>query len=158
MSAIAVFRHAEHEDDDEDEQERRHPVPEERPAVHVRLSPDGPWHRISIDRGRITSDLWARNRSKATTACGKSVIGYYSLREESYAGQLCTEGCFSAHEFALAAARDQAELDAEYEAEAAERARVRAETRARDREQLDIATGKIPRLPKPDVDESDESE
>lgn len=123
----------------DDDDEASHPAPSESPAVHVKLLPDGPWHRIAIDQGRITSDLWSNDRSKASTACGRPVTLYYSLREESYAGRLCSDGCFTPHEFSLASSRPQSEIDAEYENEAAERARVRAETKAHDREQVELA-------------------
>lgn len=122
---------------------------EESPTVHVKLSPQGPWHRIAIDLGRITSDLWASSRSKATTACGRQVTGYYSLREESYAGHLCID-CFHPHEFVLAAAQRDRMIEADDDAEREQDKLANDERRARNQERLDLATGKVPKLPKPE--------
>lgn len=53
--------------------------------VHVKLTRTGAWHRKAI--------------GGATTACGH-VLGGYAVREESYEGQLCRDGCFTAYELA----------------------------------------------------------
>lgn len=132
--------------------------PEEDPAVHVKLSPTGAWHRITVDVGRVTSDLWIATRSKATTACGQPVSGYYSLREESYAGTLCTQ-CFHQHELTIAQEivdRDRGGFEEEADAWRDEQDRHRRERddmHARNREALAIATGKVPKLVIDDDDE-----
>lgn len=52
-------------------------------TVQVKLGPKGCWHRKAIGGKQ--------------TACGRPLGGYAS-RDESYAGDLCDEGCFSRHE------------------------------------------------------------
>jgi hypothetical protein len=65
-------------------------------TVQVKLSPKGCWHRKAIGGKQ--------------TACGKPLGGYGS-RDESYRGDLCTEGCFSRHELhELARLTDDGEL------------------------------------------------
>jgi hypothetical protein len=52
-------------------------------TVQVKLTIHGEWHRKAIGGKQ--------------TACGQSLGGYAS-RDESYAGMLCEDGCFSPHE------------------------------------------------------------
>jgi hypothetical protein len=52
-------------------------------TVQVKLAPKGCWHRKAI--------------GGLETACGHRLGGYGS-RDESYRGELCTDGCFSPHE------------------------------------------------------------
>lgn len=56
--------------------------------VQVKLTLKGEWHRPLARRG--------------TTACGQA-LGGYATRDDSYEGELCKRGCFSQHEFDLAA-------------------------------------------------------
>lgn len=54
--------------------------------VQIRLTPQGEWHRRAFGGGGHL------------TACGKP--GGYMIRDESYAGDLCRDGCYSQYELA----------------------------------------------------------
>lgn len=56
-------------------------------TVQVKLTRTGVWHRKLIGGG--------------STACGRP-LGGYAVRDESYEGDLCRDGCFSAYEVAIA--------------------------------------------------------
>ena len=62
-------------------------IPAEDITVQVKVTPAGPWHRKAIG-GHLT-------------ACGIRLGGFAS-RDESYAGTLCQDGCFSRFERELA--------------------------------------------------------
>lgn len=72
-------------------------TPEWRLDVQVRLgkSWSDPWHRRAVVFG--------------FTACGQEATYKHAVetRHESYDGQLCDEGCFSAWELELAAANNE---------------------------------------------------
>ena len=99
-------------------------------AVHVKLSPNGKWHRMVIDCSR--------------TACGKA-LGAYATRDEVYVGELC-EDCFAPYELRLAVAKRIAdeearrELERQYDAEADAAAE-------RKRQLLDPITGQYRKEP-----------
>ena len=93
----------------------------------VKAHPDGAWCKPAVGR--------------AVTCCGK-VLGAYALRDESYLGALCIDGCFSPYELAVlapaarqaaaeeAARKEREELD-RWEAAHAQEAAQRDELRAR---------------------------
>lgn len=58
----------------------------EDPSVQVKLTRTGVWHRKAIG-GEVT-------------ACGRA-MGGYAVRDDSYDGDLCSEGCFSPYEIGL---------------------------------------------------------
>jgi hypothetical protein len=62
-------------------------LPIEDLTVQVKVTPTGPWHRKAIG-GHLT-------------ACGIRLGGFAS-RDESYAGTLCQDGCFSRFEREIA--------------------------------------------------------
>lgn len=63
----------------------------------VKASPSGPWCKPAVGR--------------AMTCCGKPLAAYL-LRDESYLGELCGDGCFAPYELAvLAPQAREAKLD-----------------------------------------------
>lgn len=125
----------------------------EEQAMHVILG-DRKRHRLTIDAARAPSH--GLHFENARTACGKRIIGYYAPVADAYEGDLCHLGCFTPYERQLAAALavDAASADAKqweaFEREEVARKKKRAEDRAADQRRIDIATGRHPKIEKPE--------
>ncbi|MBA2718947.1 MAG: hypothetical protein H0U52_06870 [Chloroflexi bacterium] len=128
------------------------PSIDEAPAMHVKISATGDvWHRLTIDRarsGRAVFDPF----TQARTACGESITGYYATREETYAGDLCRDGCFTAYEFKLAEEHRATEIadrivrEAKEQADRDELDREHERKREEGRRRLDVTTGRHLRI------------
>lgn len=132
--------------------------------MHVKFNhTDGEWHRFMLDRQHPNYNSWRSQNiiTGARTACGRTIGAYYAVREESYDGKLCEDGCFTVAE--LLVAKDQrieeerqAIEDADrFDDERAERARQIAESQTRVKERQDdfkrrFDTGETEPIPKPD--------
>lgn len=132
-----------------DVREWREAATRDEPGVHVKIAPRGCWHRMTVDRTR--------------TACGK-LLGAYATRDESYAGDLCQDGCFTTYELELAAKaiEDERERERLEQEQQEQREAARSEQRARDfeaireeRRRIDIATGRHPKLEPDEPDDGD---
>jgi hypothetical protein len=137
-------------------------------ALHVKIShTSAEWHRFLLEGAHHNSGSWRRdNMTRSRTACGKAIGSYYAVREESYAGDLCKDGCFTPLELVTAAEQRAAEqrqrdLDNEkWQADKDEMARQiekhRAESKQRLADQAELEqrrTGEQPPLPKPKPDD-----
>ncbi len=134
--------------------------------MHVKLGhSDGEWHRLMLDRHPNRGSWRTQSIQGARTACGIVITqGYYAMREESYAGRLCKNGCFTPAEHQVAVEMKEAEAADEFaRAEQRERERIemereRKESRARAQQRLDAAarrfrtmeTQPIPKVDVPD--------
>lgn len=138
-------------------------LPFEEPAMHVILG-DKRRHRLTVDAARRPSH-GLHDFENARCACGKRITGYYAPVEESYAGALCEDGCFSSYEIELAADLRVAEEKrfrnglAAHEEEHEESRRALAANRAAAKERMRIATDRMKRLErepgKPDKPDED---
>jgi hypothetical protein len=115
--------------------------PEEEVPQQVKAAPKGCWCNPAVGRG--------------VTKCGKSLNGGYTLRDESYLGELCKDGCFSDYEWthlipaAREAARRVEEAKREQEQQQWLREQERRNEAAAKRER--IATEKMPPIKRRDV-------
>lgn len=139
-------------------------------TLHVKISHTGDaWHRFLLDGAHHNSGSWrTQSSTRSRTACGHLIGGYYALREESYDGELCKDGCFTALELVTAAERraereHQRELDAaKWQADKEEMERRDREERERGRQRLaDHAkrhrrTAEQPAIPKSKPDSDDD--
>ncbi len=68
------------------------------PSMHVKVDDKGVWHRLRIPLPHKLLSVFPGPR----TACGKTVSGYYAIKDESYDGDLCKDGCFTPLELSTA--------------------------------------------------------
>ncbi len=77
--------------------------------MQIKFGRDRAWHRPILRPPTSDGTLFD---SGNWTACGKHMgDGYYATREDSYEGELCTDGCFTQHEFAIAARLEQEQYE-----------------------------------------------